>query len=33
MPIEYVLMAISGDHKNAKPTRVLTAKIIKLKKL
>jgi hypothetical protein len=32
MPIEYVLLAISGDHKNAEPTRVLTTKIIELEK-
>jgi hypothetical protein len=30
MPTEYVLSATSGDHKNAKPTKVLIAKIIKL---
>ncbi len=33
MPIEYVLPAINGDHKNAKPTRILIARIIKLEKL
>jgi hypothetical protein len=33
MLIEYVLLAISGDHKDAKPTRVLTTRIIKLDKL
>ncbi len=27
MPIEYVLLAISGDHKDATPTKVLTTKI------
>jgi hypothetical protein len=27
MPIKYVLLAINVDHKNAKPTRVLTTKI------
>jgi hypothetical protein len=30
MPIEYVLSGNGGDHKNAKPTRVLT-RITKLK--
>jgi hypothetical protein len=30
IPIEYVLLAISGDHKDVKPTRVLTARIIEL---
>ncbi len=33
MLIEYVLLAISGDHKDAKPTRVLTTRIIELDKL
>ncbi len=33
MPIEYVLLAISGDHIFAKPTRVLTARITELEKL
>jgi hypothetical protein len=30
---EYVISDISGDHKDAEPTRVLTAKIIELVKL
>ncbi len=29
----HVLSIISGDHKNAKPTRILIAKITKLEKL
>jgi hypothetical protein len=33
MPTKYVLPTISGDHKDAKPTRVLTSIIIKLEKL
>jgi hypothetical protein len=33
MPIEYVLLAINGDHINAKPTKVLIDRIIKLEKL
>jgi hypothetical protein len=33
MPIEYVLLVISGDHIDAEPTIVLTTRIIKLKKL
>jgi hypothetical protein len=33
MPTKYVMWAISGDHKDAKPTKVLTTKITKLKKL
>jgi hypothetical protein len=33
MPIKYVLLAINGDHKDVKPTRLLIAIIIKLKKL
>ncbi len=33
MPIKYVLLVISGDHRDAKPTRVLIARITKLKKL
>jgi hypothetical protein len=33
MPIKYVLLAISGNNKYAKPTRVLTAGITKWKKL
>jgi hypothetical protein len=33
MPIEYVLLAISEEHKDAKPIRVLTTIIIELEKL
>jgi hypothetical protein len=33
MPTKYVLLAISGDHKDAKPTGILIAKITKLEKL
>ncbi len=33
MPIEYVLSAISGDHKDVEPTRILTTRIIELEKL
>jgi hypothetical protein len=33
MLIEYVLSTISGDHRNAKSTKVLTTKIIELEKL
>jgi hypothetical protein len=33
MPIEYVLSAISGDHRDGKPTKLLTTRIIKLEKL
>jgi hypothetical protein len=33
MPIEYVLLAINGNHRNVEPTRILTTKIIELKKL
>jgi hypothetical protein len=33
MPIKYVILAISGDHKDVTPTRVLTTKIIELEKL
>ncbi len=33
MPIIFVLLVISGDHKDAELTRVLTTKIKKLKKL
>jgi hypothetical protein len=33
MPIEYVLLAIIGDHRDAERTRVLTAKITELEKL
>ncbi len=33
MPTEYVLLTISGDHKDVEPTRVLIAKITTLEKL
>jgi hypothetical protein len=33
MPTKCVLLAINGDHKDAKPTKVLTIKIIELEKL
>jgi hypothetical protein len=33
MPIEYVILAISGDHINAKPILMLIARIIGLEKL
>jgi hypothetical protein len=33
MPTKYVLPTISGDHKYAKPTRVLIERIAKLEKL
>jgi len=33
MPIKYVLPAINGDHKDAKPTRVLIARVIEVEKL
>jgi hypothetical protein len=33
MPTKYVLPSIDGDHKDAKPTIVLTSKVIKLEKL
>jgi hypothetical protein len=33
MLIEYVLLVISGDHKDVEPTKVLIAKITKLEKL
>jgi hypothetical protein len=33
MPTKYVLLAISGDHKDAKSTRMLTTRITKLEKL
>jgi hypothetical protein len=33
MPRKYVLPTISGDHKDEKPTKVLTAMITKLEKL
>jgi hypothetical protein len=33
MPTQYVLSAINGDHKDAKPTRVLITRITKLEKL
>jgi hypothetical protein len=32
MQIEYVLSPISGDHRDAEPTRVLIARITKLEK-
>jgi hypothetical protein len=33
MQIEYVLLAISGDHKNVEPNRIIIAIITKLRKL
>ncbi len=33
MPTKYILPAINGDNINAKPTKVLIAKITKLEKL
>jgi hypothetical protein len=33
MPIEYILLAINRDHKDAKPTRLLIVRIIELEKL
>jgi hypothetical protein len=33
MPTEYVLSTINGDHRDAKPTKVLTSIITKLEKL
>jgi hypothetical protein len=33
MPIEYVLPIISGNHKDAEPTRVLIGIIMELEKL
>jgi hypothetical protein len=33
MPIEYVMLAINGDHKYANPIKVLTSKLIELEKL
>ncbi len=33
MPTKYVLLAINGDHKDAKPARVLTTRIIEVEKL
>jgi hypothetical protein len=33
MSIEYVLPTINGDHRSAKPTKVLTIKFIELEKL
>jgi hypothetical protein len=33
MPTKYVILTISGDHKDAEPTNILIAKIAKLKKL
>jgi hypothetical protein len=33
MPIKYVILGVSGNHKDAKPTKVLAARSIKLEKL
>ncbi len=33
MPTEYILPVISGDNRDVEPTKVLTAKITKFKKL
>jgi len=33
MLIEYVILTINGDHKDAEPTRVLTTRITELEKL
>jgi hypothetical protein len=33
MSTKYLLLTISGDHKNAEPTKVLITKITKLEKL
>jgi len=33
LPTIYVLLAINGDHKDAKPTKILIARIAKLEKL
>jgi hypothetical protein len=33
MPIEYVLPVVNGDHKDAKPTKVLTPRVIEVEKL
>jgi hypothetical protein len=33
MPTKYVLSTINQDHRNPKPTKMLTTKIIKLEKL
>jgi hypothetical protein len=33
VPIEYVILASSGNHINAKPTKELTTRIIKVEKL
>jgi hypothetical protein len=33
MPTTYVLLAISGDHRDVEPTKVLIAIIIELEKL
>jgi hypothetical protein len=33
MPIKYVLLTFSGDHKDANPMKVLTNRLIKLEKL
>jgi len=33
MPTKYVILVISGDHKDAEPTKILIARIAKLEKL
>jgi hypothetical protein len=33
MPIEYVVLVISGDHRDVEPTKMLIARITKLEKL
>jgi hypothetical protein len=33
MPTKYVLPTISGDHKDARPTKILIARITELEKL
>ncbi len=33
MPTKYVLSAISGDHRDVKPTKVLTTRITEVEKL
>jgi len=33
MPTKYVLLAISGDHRDVEPTKMLTSRITKLEKL
>ncbi len=33
MPTKYVMSTIIGDHRDVKPTKVLTSKIVKLEKL